>query len=641
MTLELIPDAETGHVRPRRSAPVGSFAFVLHAHLPWVLTHGRWPHGAEWLYEAAAASYLPLIERLAPNGTLPNGTLPNGTRPGARSRLTLSLSPVLLEQLADPEFASGFEAWLEARIASAVEDRREFRRLRDGACAALAHRWEQFYVATRDRFRDRWGRSLVAGFRALATGGRVELITTAATHGYLPLLAHDASIRAQIRLAQEVFTRHIGKSPRGFWLPECAYRPRAHWATPAGQVPGGREPSAGPDDGVSRLRPGIEEFLADAGLRFFVVDAHLAGHGPRPASVSSADLLAPPRLATLRAAWDESYAVPELGRAAPAYRPVRVPTLRAPGASPPLETPPPAAFLRDADTALRVWSRHAGYPGDPDYLDFHRRRFPGGLRYWRVTDHRSDRAAKELYDPERAATRVREHAADFVNVVAGRLADYRATGHRPGFLCAPFDAELFGHWWSEGPDWLAAVLEGFERDGRVTTATPADYLAGDGVVARARLREGSWGHGGDHGVWLNDETAWAWERIHAAEARLSERVRRLVADRRPFTRALLRQLARELLLLQGSDWPFLISTLGARDYAEDRVRGHAAAFDALDAVAARLSAGDSPTEADRAELRRLETLDRPFPEVDPEWWLPVDDSASGGGPRTTVRGDVG
>lgn len=627
-----------GALRPPPHATIGSIAFVLHAHLPWVLTHGRWPHGVEWLYEAAAEAYLPLLDRL---GAAP--TDPALSRTGAR--LALSLSPILCEQLADPAFAGGFELWLTAREKAARDDRKTFVRERDGALAALATRWEQFFALTRDRFRHRWRGSLLDGFRELADAGRVELMTTAATHGYLPLLARDESLRAQIDMARRAHRRHFGRDPHGFWLPECAYRPRAHWASPFDPPVGGPLDPAADSRTTARLRRGIDEFLSDAGIRFFVVDAHLLGH---PAQAPTAAGAAPdagprpiPRWAELQAAWNDDYARP-----APAGEPAPCAPfhLRAPDTAPPgaaaapsmRDRATPAVFLRDATTAARVWSRHLGYPGDPDYLDFHRRRFPGGLRYWRVTDSRSDLAGKEIYRPAAAAERVREHAAHFVEHVAERLATHRAETGRPGFLCVPFDAELFGHWWSEGPDWLAAVLAAFEADGRVATAVPSDWIESAGPVPTHTLREGSWGKGGDHGVWLNDQTAWAWREIHAAEARLTARVTTLAHDRAPLTRALLAQMARELLLLQASDWPFLISTLGARDYAEERLRGHAAAFERLDALLTVVSAGGALPEADRAWLQEIQTRDRPFPDLDPDDWRERDDSSSAGAPRTTA-----
>lgn len=588
---------------------------MLHAHLPWVLTHGRWPHGSEWLYEAAAASYLPLIERLL---ALRPATAPPQT-PGPR--LTVSLSPILLEQLADPAFADGFEEWLQQRSAAARNDARDFRRARDVAGLTLARHWEESFTATREQFRNRWGRSLIAAFRELGSSGRAELITTAATHGYLPLLGRDGSITAQIQLARRVFERHFGQMPRGFWLPECAYRPRAHWASPVGHPPEGAVPADPEPAALARLRPGIEEFLHDTGVRFFVVDSQVVGHGALPPPSSHANFAEPPRLSDLGVAWNDEYALPATATRPLPAAPVRnrPPRSRGSAGGAP-RTPSPAAFLRDPETAIRVWNRHVGYPGDPCYLDFHRRRFPGGLRYWRVTDNRGERAGKEPYDPAAAAERVRHHAADFLGVVAERLTAHQEATGTEGVLCAPFDAELFGHWWFEGPEWLAAVLGQIEAEDRVRAATPIEYLEGRGVVVGGRLREGSWGRGGEHGVWLNDQTAWAWGLIHRAEARLAERVVNLRAHSSPVTRDLLRQMARELLLLQASDWPFLISTLGARDYAEERLRGHGAAFDRLDAIAARISAGESPTAVEREELRRLETLDRPFPEVDPEWW---------------------
>src|SRR2546422_743228 len=234
---------------------VGSFALVLHTHLPFVLGHGRWPHGSDWLMEAAAGCYRAL--------------------------------------------------------------------------------------------------------RALADQGHVTLITCAATHGYLPLLSREESIDLQLRVAVAAHRQHFGRAPDGIWLPECAYRPRYEWTPPVGPHKGG---------GRVRRR-GIEEFMADAGLKFFITDVHLMRGG----SPLSAYRDYYPALQQLSGPQPPSYPPDRTP-----YRPYLVASRRGHGTA--------TAFVRDPDSTLQVWSRDRGYPGDGSDLEFHKKHFPGGLRYWRVNE---------------------------------------------------------------------------------------------------------------------------------------------------------------------------------------------------------------------------------------------------------------
>ena len=206
---------------------VGSFALVLHTHLPFVLGHGRWPHGSDWLMEVAAGCYLPLLD-----------TIGEAAASGVSPRITIDVSPVLAGQLAAPAFRSEFEEYLRARISSARENRQEFAAANQPELAHLAEGWEGFY---RDRLQqfERLNGDLVGALRALADEGHVTLITCAATHGYLPLLSREESIALQLRVAVTAHRRHFGRAPDGIWLPECAYRPRYEWTPPVGPHKGG------------------------------------------------------------------------------------------------------------------------------------------------------------------------------------------------------------------------------------------------------------------------------------------------------------------------------------------------------------------------------------------------------------------
>ena len=203
------------------SQPLGAFVMVLHGHIPYVLGHSTWPHGSMMLYEAAAETYLPLLwslEELVAEGISPN--------------ITMSLSPITVEQLSDPRFKRWFESYLSGKMQVAGENAREFERHRQGHLAYLAQQWQGRYRALREAFIDGYGRDIVGAFRRMQDDGHIEVMTCAATHGYLPLLHEDVSVQAQILQAVENYERHFGRRPRAIWLPECAYRPKCHWAPP-------------------------------------------------------------------------------------------------------------------------------------------------------------------------------------------------------------------------------------------------------------------------------------------------------------------------------------------------------------------------------------------------------------------------
>lgn len=530
---------------------LGAFTFVLHSHLPYVLSHGRWPHGTEWLSEAAAESYLPLIrgiERL----------LERGRRVG----ITLGITPILAEQLASESFQDELDGWLEARIEAARHDAEVFSWSGHDHRAYLARRWEEIFSERLRDYRERYQRDILGAFRRLQDVGAIEIITSAATHGYLPLLGTDESVRAQIHVGVETYRRHFGRDPRGIWLPECAYRPAYDWAPP---VSGPRVPEPGP-------RRGIEEFLAEEGLEYFFVDTHLLRGGKAMGTYTQRH----PALRRLAERYERKYGehlrpeeedrsanlVYRVHSAAHLPRAVHV-------------------FAREPTASLQVWSGEWGYPGDGWYLEFHKRHHPGGHRYWRVTARGAGLGDKAEYVPEMAAERLEENATHFHGLVRERLARHLELFDEPGIVVAPFDTELFGHWWHEGVDWIIRVLEKMSADEEIELTTGGGYLDHHPAEDEVALPEGSWGEGGSHYIWLNDETEWTWPEIYRAELTLIELVDRWLDQDHEIIHRLLSLAARELLLLQSSDWQFLISTRAARDYAELRFDRHLQVFDRL------------------------------------------------------------
>jgi 1,4-alpha-glucan branching enzyme len=548
-----------------------AWALVLHTHLPLVLNHGRWPHGSDWLCEAAFECYLPLLDtahRLVADGISP--------------RWTLNLSPVLLEQLASPDFQKELAFYYENVRRACAESRDHFTKAGQKEIVGLTHFWEAFYERMWEMHR-RVGGDLPGTFAELQRAGHIEIITCAATHGYLPLLSRDESIHLQLRTAVETHRRHIGQAPRGIWLPECAYRPRYEWTPPTGRDRGR----------VRRVRPGLEELLDAHRLEYFVADAHLVAAG---APVFLYRDYVPLRVE------GEPAPVPPPGERRSPYAAWRVASRGGRGSA--------VAFFRDPRTTLQVWSRTHGYPGEYAYLEFHKKHFPGGLRFWRITDHSGDLGRKAPYDPELARQKAEQHARHFVDLVRGTPAETGAAA-----VCSPYDAELFGHWWFEGPLWLEAVAREMARSG-VPTATLGQALAAAPPAGTLALPEGSWGEGGDHRVWLNGDTDWTWDRVYSAEAEWVELLGRPVEGE---ARRALAQATRELLLLEASDWQFLITTGTARDYAERRIAEHYAEFKRLAELTRRLQGGERLSPDDAEALRRLERDDFVFSDLDPVW----------------------
>jgi len=572
--------------------PFANLALVLHAHLPYVVAHGRWPHGADWLNECAAESYVPLLDvlyRLRNEGTPP--------------KITINITPVLAEQLADDGFKQQFIGYLEQRIESAIADRRGFERAGEKQLLGLASYWQDFFTGVLSRFRDDYQQDIIGAFRRLQDEGAIEIMTCAATHGYLPLLGTDEAVQAQVKEGVACHRRHFGRAPRGFWLPECAYRPRYEWASPV-EGAGARTP---------HLRKGIEEFLSENGLDYFIIDSALLMGGQAVGVYID-------RFEALKTLWQ---------RFAESYRPLEENSEKSPyslylAGSATEGREPVAIFTRDEKTGIQVWSGDHGYPGDGWYLDFHKKHFPGGHRYWRVTSPKADLANKSPYEPHRAAERVPENAGHFKELVKEILRERREQGAETSVVCAPYDAELFGHWWFEGPEWLYHVLKWVHADPEMRAVTCSEYLDEHQPSTVVSLPEGSWGQGGFHWIWLNEWTNWTWRRVYEAEEEFRALLNRTLdtADDKLVT--ILKQTARELLLLESSDWQFLISTWSARDYAETRAAEHFNVFKRLAEMASRYAAGERLDEGDWTYLGEMEERDRVFPILELDWFRRVE-----------------
>ena len=555
------------------------FVLALHSHLPYVLNHGRWPHGSDWICEAALDTYLPLLRELE-----------SLERDGVAAPLTIGITPVLANQLQSPDFATEFEAYIAQRLQTCADAPASLAETGDGHLLPLVGFWERRITGLRDLFRQLEG-DITGAFRRLEERGRVELISCGATHGFLPLLSRDESIRLQLKLGRAEHRRIFGRDPDGLWLPECAYRPRGPWA-PVPEAPGRGN------------RAGIEEHVSEAGYRYFFVDSHLAAAGPgfglygadwgewRP----ELEAALAQRMPGPVEADHETAGVPntpyEAYRVAGEWGPTGV-----------------GALIRDPVTSRQVWSRQQGYPGDEWYLEFHKIRWPGGLKYWRVSAPGSDLGAKQPYDPERAREQAAVHARHFASLLARIAGEQPATQH-DRLIAVPFDTELFGHWWFEGADFLGQVYRALHEVPGIRPRTAGEHLVHAPEARGVHLTQGSWGANGDFSMWLNEKTRWTWARLWAIEHDFWNRAP--AALQVDALRPVLAQAAREMLLAMGSDWQFIISTGAVTDYAVSRFTGHCADAEFL---LAALEPGSPHLAAAQSRAAELWRRDHVFPHV--------------------------
>jgi 1,4-alpha-glucan branching enzyme len=386
---------------------------------------------------------------------------------------------------------------------------------------------------------------ILGAFRQLEEESRLEIISSAATHGFLPLLGREESIRLQLAVGASEHRRLFGKDPRGCWAPECAYRPGGLWD---------------PIPGVSKKAPraGLEEFLSEAGFRFFFIDTHMAEAGE--ALGWSGDV--PHGTERFDASFKGESRTGDKEASRSAYQAYHVGD---PEAGKGL-----AAFVREPKASMQVWSRQLGYPGDGSYLEFHKIRWPSGLKYWSVTGSDVDLGGKRAYDPQQAHYRASDHATHFSGFL-GHIQRKEAVGPS-GVAMAPFDTELFGHWWFEGVDFLRELFTRLPFREGVIPVTASEHLDSFPPQVAIHPLEGSWGANGDFSMWLNEETKWTWERLWPLEDLFWETAPR--AMEREETRTILAHAARQLLLAQSSDWQFMISTGAVPDYAELRMNLH-------------------------------------------------------------------
>lgn len=442
---------------------------------------------------------------------------------GTDFRLTMSLTPPLCNMMSDPLLIERFRHYLNQRIELSSK---EIERTRNTAFEAVAKMYYDKFRRYQDLFENRYHRHILEGFKKFQDLGKLEIITCCATHGYLPLMVHKESVNAQIKTAATDYRSRFGRSPRGIWLAECAYN------------------------------PGDDKFLREEGIRFFFTESHGVLHGtPRP-----------------------KYGI---------YAPVYCPQTGV------------AAFARDMESAQQVWSAESGYPGDPRYREFYRDlgydldydyikpylhsdgvRRNIAMKYYKITG-KVPLNQKQPYNPHEAREVAAQHAGNFMFNRQKQIEYLSTLIDRKPLVVSMYDAELYGHWWYEGIEFLEFLFKKLYYDQTdIKLVTPSEYLAMYPVNQTVQPSMSSWGDKGYHDVWLNSGNDWIYRHLIKAAERMME-----MANRFPNADGLLRralnQMARELMLMQSSDWAFLMTTGTAKEYSTKRTKDHINRFNEL------------------------------------------------------------
>ena len=519
----------------------GYLAFVLHAHLPYV-RHPEYDTFLEerWFFEAITETYIPIIKLL-------NRLIDENVS----FRITISISPSLLAMMEDQLLQ---ERYLTHLCGLIDLSEKELERTRDEPHLHwLAEMYRHLFMEARDIFVNHCNGKLSSPFKRFHECGAIELITTPATHGLLPLLSpQPKAVASQITIGLKYFESVFGFRPQGMWLPECGYY------------------------------PGLDAILRKEGIRFFILESHGVEHASNP---------------------------PFYGVYAPVYTPSGV-----------------AAFGRDRASTKQVWSAREGFPGDPNYREFYRDighdldfdyirphiagdvRVDTGIKYHRIT---GPTARKEAYHPDVAKEKTAQHAGDFLYKRIAHIDYLDSVMETTPIVVAPFDAELFGHWWFEGPQWLDVVIRkaAFDQD-TIKLSTLSGYLDRHPVHQTGTPCTSTWGHKGYFEAWLNEKTDWIYPQLHECNRRMEILATGKGKGRVPaLARRALNQCVRELLLAQSSDWPFMINNGTSAGYATRRVKDHVARFHYL---------ADSIENNSISEdhLSALEQMDNIFPNAD-------------------------
>jgi 1,4-alpha-glucan branching enzyme len=441
---------------------------------------------------------------------------------GIDFRLTISVTPPLAEMLDDRHLMEKYERYLDRQIELGTK---ECKRTQDDTVyEGIAHFYYNKFIEIKEFFTNFLQRNVLNGYRFFNDLGKIEVITCGATHGFLPLLSvNEKAVEVQIEVAVAAHTKHFKKPPKGIWLAECAYY------------------------------DGLDKILKENGIEFFFVDSHSLVYG-EPTAIN--------------------------GVYAPIYTEHAV-----------------AAFARDPHSAKQVWSSKEGYPGDVNYRDFYRdigydldydyikdhidpdgTRVFTGYKYHKIT---GETDYKEVYNPYVASDITKSHAENFHYKREQQFEHLGQYMDRTPMVVSPYDAELFGHWWFEGPDFLYNLFKEIHNKHIFKAVTPLEYLSMYPKNQVINPSASSWGDEGYYDVWLNEANSWIYRHLHNMADDIINLANTYTNGADFNTTRLLNQMTKELLLAQSSDWAFLVTTKTAIEYSEQRTKEHISNFQTL------------------------------------------------------------
>ena len=501
---------------------------------------------------------------------------------GVNFRITMSMTPPLLSMLDNKLLQQKYINYLENLIE--LSEKEIKRTTFNEKMNNLSKYYYERYSEDLRLFRDEFKCDLISQFKHFQDIGVLEIITCGATHGYFPILyVNEKTVRAQIAVGVQTYERYFGKKPRGIWLPECGYVPEA------------------------------DKYLREFGVDYAIVESHgVLYANPTPVYGTLAPIVSP-----------QGFTV----------------------------------FGRDMESSRQVWSSINGYPGDYNYRDFYRDigyeadydyikpyiahngvRVHTGIKYHRIT---GDTDNKDIYDIQWAKDSAERQAGHFLNSRTEQIENASHYMNKPPIVLCPYDAELYGHWWYEGPYWLYILFKKIYYDEcNLELITPSEYMDKYPEIQQCQPCRSSWGANGYSEVWLNPSNDYAHKHLHTAGDRMCElaykfrdsydtlnnldnQIKELKKEKKPITsitssskyrntklqvRAL-NQAARELLLAQSSDWLFIITNNTMVDYAHRRIKDHIGRFTRL---YNELNSG----KIDRKFLNEIEEKDSVFPDID-------------------------
>lgn len=476
---------------------------------------------------------------------------------GIPGTLNLSVSSVLLAMLGDELLLSRFTHHLHKQLELIEKEQKLLQQDADRLEVV------NFYYRRQVALIEFWERNcecrIIPVLAELEKNGKLNLLTCVGTHPFLPAYQSDKeAIRLQLGITVRAFEEAFGHSPKGLWLPECGYF------------------------------EGLDFILAEFGFKYFFLETHGV-------------LMAKP---------------------APKY-----------GVFAPIRTPAGLYCMgREQSSSMEVWSRKTGYPGHPEYREFfkdvaHERggeylgeyflagetHIETGLKYYRITGSEE----KQIYRPWNALRLAFDHANLFIANREATVSELlvHMGGNKVSILC-PYDAELFGHWWFEGPLFIEHLFERAARSNVVEMASLEQTMQSSADPGIHAPIFSSWGEGGFGEVWMNDEVCGAYPQFFRMR-KMIENLQALVrgCHKKPLlqiSRRFLSQMARELVLFQASDWAFMIHNKSAAEYAKIRENEHYKNVCSLYS-AAMLALTKSKCKSNLVLLESLERKNNLFP----------------------------